>query len=118
MRREKKSYTDKTKIFNNNWKLEEKKTDLCWRHSKKITINKSKKKKLDWLKLNLKQNKFLKWEREKASEAEFQLVFICNNNKQKDFIKRKVHLETEWNPQAISKEKALPELGCDRFKFI
>jgi len=84
-------------------------------------------KKLDLLKLNLKQNKFLKWEREKALEAEYPWVFICNNNKQKDFIKRNqhleveclhlevecLHLETEWNLQAILKERAPPEHGCD-----
>ena len=113
MKREKKSYTDKTKIFNNNWKQEEKKTDLCLRHFKKITINKLKKKKPDLPKLNPKRNKSSKWEKEKASEAEFLWAFICNNNKQKDFIKRRVHLEAEWNPQLIPKERALPEHGCD-----
>ena len=41
-------------------KLEEKKTDFCSRHFKKITINKLKKKKPDLPRSNLKQNKFSK----------------------------------------------------------
>ena len=118
MKREKKSYTDKTKIFNNSWKLEEKKTDLCSRHSKKITINKLKKKKPDLPKLNQKLNKFSKWERGKASEAEFLWAFIYNNNKLKDFIKRRVHLAAEWNPQPTPKERAPPEPGCEWINLI
>lgn len=119
MKRMKKSFTDKIKCFNNNWQLEDKKIELCLKLSKMTTINKLKKKKPDSQKLNQKQNKFSKWEREKALEEEFPLAFICNNNKQKDFTKRDLQSpELEWILHPMWKERAQPEPGCDLSKVL
>lgn len=124
MKRKRKNFTDKTKTFNNNWRQEEKKIESCLRHFKTTTTIKSKMKKPGLLRLNPKPNKSSKWEREKASEVEFQWVFICNNNKQKDFTKSKLLFpELEWTLQTIWKERAHLKLGCElknlsKFKTI